>query len=189
MKKFLKAIAVIVIIFIIIHLGLKISGNSYLAKGLWACYLHGHSSATIDDMRFFDTHKIDAGNKPSPWPIHSGYNQTPLPEKLQGVLAQTQSVAFLIVQNDSILSEHYWDSYSDSSLSNSFSMAKSITTMLTQIAIQKGILKGWHQKVKSIFPELKGPHANELELWHLSTMSLQKPLHRHCQSLLWRRCA
>jgi CubicO group peptidase (beta-lactamase class C family) len=43
--------------------------------------------------------------------------------------------------------------------------------MLAQIAIQKGILKGWHQKVKSILPDLKGPHADELELWHLSTMS------------------
>ena len=43
--------------------------------------------------------------------------------------------------------------------------------MLAEIAIQKGILKGWHEKVKEIFPELTGAHANELELWHLSTMS------------------
>ena len=43
--------------------------------------------------------------------------------------------------------------------------------MLAQIAIQKGILKDWHQKVKTIFPQLSGKHADELELWHLSTMS------------------
>ena len=76
-----------------------------------------------------------------------------------------------MIKDDSILTEHYWDGYTDSSLSNSFSMAKSITTMLAEIAIQKVMLKGWHQKVKDILPELKGAHAGELELWHLSTMS------------------
>jgi CubicO group peptidase (beta-lactamase class C family) len=80
-------------------------------------------------------------------------------------------VAFLVIQHDTIINEHYWQGYSDSSQSNSFSMAKSITTMLAEIAIQKGILKGWHQKVNTLLPELKGPHAAELELWHLSTMS------------------
>jgi len=80
------------------------------------------------------------------WPVRANYNQTELPSKLQEVLTKTESVAFLVVQNDSILAEHYWDGYTDSTLSNSFSMAKSITTMLTQIAIQKGILQGWHQK-------------------------------------------
>jgi CubicO group peptidase (beta-lactamase class C family) len=80
-------------------------------------------------------------------------------------------VAFLIIRNDSVLNEYYWDQYDSGSLSNSFSMAKSITTMLAQIAIQKGILKGWDQKVKELLPELKGPHAGELQLWHLSSMS------------------
>jgi hypothetical protein len=52
-------------------------------------------------------------------------------------------------------------------------MAESITTMLAQIAIQKGVFKDWHQKVSTILPGLKGPHASELELWHLSTIELR----------------
>jgi CubicO group peptidase (beta-lactamase class C family) len=87
------------------------------------------------------------------------------------MLTATKSVAFLVVKNDSLFSENYWDGYSENSQSNSFSMAKSITTMLAQIAIQKGVFKDWNQKVKSILPEVKGAHAGELELWHLSTMS------------------
>ncbi len=43
--------------------------------------------------------------------------------------------------------------------------------MLAQVAIQRGILQGWNQKVKSILPELGGKHADALELQHLSTMS------------------
>ena len=171
MNRFFKITGYILIVFALLLAGLKFSGNGYLIKGLWACYLHGDNSATIDDAKYFDTHKIAAADTAWQWPLHSSYNKLPLPEKLQDVLKKTQSVAFLVIKNDSILNENYWDGYSDSSLSNSFSMAKSITTMLTEIAIQKGILKGWHQKVKDILPELKGAHAGELELWHLSTMS------------------
>jgi CubicO group peptidase (beta-lactamase class C family) len=171
MKRLQKVIAGIAIVIAVLFITAKIRGDGYLFKGLWACYLHGTKSASIDDARFFNTHKIESAREIWEWPLHGNYNQLALPAKLQSLLSQTGSVAFLIVQNDSILSEHYWDSYSDSSQSNSFSMAKSITTMLAQIAIQKGILQGWHQKVKSILPDLTGPHAGELELWHLSTMS------------------
>ena len=171
MNRFLKITGGFIILLALIGTGLTISGNGYLLKGVWACYLHGHNTATIDDKRFFETHKIAAGSQAWQWPRHSGYNKTALPSKLATTLSNTESVAFLVVKNDSIISENYWEGYTDSSLSNSFSMAKSITTMLAEIAIQKGILKGWQQKVKDLLPDLKGPHAGELELWHLSTMS------------------
>src|ERR1043165_1153230 len=171
MKKFGKILLIIALSQAIILPALKLTGNWYLLKGLRAAYLHGKNSASIDDAQFFDTHPIPTGESKWQWPVGAGYNQTPLSDRLKNVLSQTHSVAFLIARNDSIISEHYWDGYSDSSQSNSFSMAKSITTMLAQVAIQKGVFKDWHQKVNSILPGVKGPHAGELELWHLSTMS------------------
>ena len=171
MKKVSKILAGIIIVLAILVVAAKISGNGYLVKGVWASYLHGNNSATISDAKFFDTHKIETGTSHWDWPIHSSYNKTELPAKLKEILARTESVAFLIIKDDSIINEHYWDGYSDSSQSNSFSMAKSVTTMLAEIAIQKGALKDWHQKVKTILPDLKGPYADRLELWHLSTMS------------------
>lgn len=171
MKSIFKAILIFVAVIVIIVAGTFISGNGYLLKGLWASYLHGYKSASIGDARFFDTRIISAGNNKQPWNIKSNYNQKPLTEPLKNILESTNSVAFLIIQNDSVLSEHYWDGYGKDSRSNSFSMAKSITTMLAQIAIQKGVLQGWNQKVKTLLPDLKGPYADSLELWHLSTMS------------------
>lgn len=159
-------------VFIALALGVAMAtGNGYVLKGLWASYLHGYNSASISDARFFDTKPIDAGTDKQPWKLDEKYNTQPLSNDLQTMLQGTGSVAYLVVRNDRILSEHYWDGYSDSSHSNSFSMAKSVTTMLAQIAIQKGILTGWNQKVKMLFPELTGPYADSLELWHLSTMS------------------
>ena len=171
MKRLLKIIAGFALFIGLLVVTAKVTGNGYLIKGLWASYLHGENSATINDACYFDSHKIATGDHPWPWPISPDYNKAQLPDRLQQVLSKTGSVAFLVIQNDTILSEKYWQGYSDSSQSNSFSMAKSITTMLTEIAIQKGILKGWHQKVQTLLPEIKGPHAAELELWHLSTMS------------------
>lgn len=170
MKKLLKILTGIVLALALLTVIAYTTGNGYLMKGLWASYLHGYNSASIGDARFFETRTVDAGNG-SEWPVSENYNKTPLSNELKNMLERVHTVAFLIVKNDSILTEHYWDNYSDSSRSNSFSMAKSIITMLTQIAIQKGLLENWNQKVKTLLPDLKGEHADELELWHLSTMS------------------
>ncbi|MBK7148613.1 MAG: serine hydrolase [Bacteroidetes bacterium] len=170
MNKLFKLLGITAMVMAVLFFMVKVRGDEHLYKALWACYLHGNSSATIDDAKFFDTHTVEAAKEKQDWPTGAAYNQ-PVPEKLQKVFDKTGTVAFLVIKNDSIISEHYWDNYSDSSQSNSFSMAKSMTTMLAQIAIQKNILTGWHQRVNSILPRVKGPHAAELELWHLSTMS------------------
>src|SRR5579859_4663045 len=118
MKKFWKIIIGILIFIAALFSIMKIRGDEYLLKGLWACYLHGTTSATIDDARFFDTHQIEASKDSWEWPLKSNYNKQALPAKLQSLLQNKESVAFLVVQNDSILYEHYWDQYSDSSQSN-----------------------------------------------------------------------
>ncbi len=171
MKTAIKSIVIIAAILSVLALTAKLTGNGYLIKGLRASYLHGANSATIDDAQFFNTHRIQASGAASEWALSSSYNKIPLSERLEDILDETESVAFLIIKNDSILSEYYWDGYSDSSLSNSFSMAKSIVTMLAQIAVQKGVFESWQQKASTIIPEIKGPYANDLQLWHLSTMS------------------
>lgn len=171
MKKILRGLLYFIVVITLAVLFIYATGNGYLMKGLWASYLHGYNSASIGDARFFHTNTINVSATPQPWPFKTNYNQQQLSEKLQSTLVGTKTVAFVVIQNDSILSEHYWDRYTDSSRTNSFSMAKSITTMLAQIAIQKGVLTGWNQKVKTLLPELTGAYSDKLELWHLSTMS------------------
>ena len=99
MKKFLKVLAGFAIVLLLLFAGAKISGNGYLVKGLWASYLHGNNSATIDDARFFDTHEIKATSEVDEWHLHNNYNKTPLSKTLTDMLTTTKSVAFLVMRS------------------------------------------------------------------------------------------
>jgi CubicO group peptidase (beta-lactamase class C family) len=178
MKTVPKSIAVLAIIAALL-VGLASStGNEFLLKGVWAAYLNGNTSATIGDAKFFDTREIETGFAQS-WAESDNFNSQSLSDRLTESLIETESVAFLVVKNDEILHEQYWDGYSESSQSNSFSMAKSITTMLAQCAIQDGLIKSWDQKVVDFLPDLKGEYAQELTLRHLTTMTAGLEFNEH----------
>ncbi len=172
LKRFFQFLLLIILLLVA---GLYLTGNGYLIKGVRCTYLRGETSATIDDYQFFSHRRIDSGEE-MPWPEASDYNEMTLSTKLLTTLEEYRSVAFLIIQDDSIRQEHYWDGYGKLSLSNSFSMAKSIISMLAFKAIEEGAIKGLHQKVVDFIPELKGPFAQELEIWHLLRM---------CSGLQW----
>ena len=155
-----------------------ITGNQFLLKGVWAAYLHGNSSATISDAQFFDTRTIEAGTTVS-WVESSDYNKQNISDELRTSLEETQSVAFLMAQGGELVYEEYWDDYSEDSRSNSFSMAKSITTMLVQCAIQDGLIESWDEKVVKLLPEMQGEFAEELTLRNLSTMTAGLDFNEH----------
>lgn len=178
MKALFKFLFGLVIVVLVLVISLRISGNGYLIKGVWATYLHGEKSATIGDARFFDTRKVEAGT-PEPWYISERYNKTDLSNDLTDMLTQTRSVAFVVIKNDSIQYEQYWDDYSDTSHSNLFSATKSIVSMLAQAAIQDGYFESWDQKVIDFLPELKGEFADELTVRHLSTMTAGLDFNEH----------
>ncbi len=171
MKTLVKILLSVVAFLALLWAAAVFTGNGYLVKALRLTYLRGYDSASINDAAYFDTRRVPAASQPWEWPLHQQYNQNPLPATLQQTLESTSSVAFLVVKNDSIVNEQYWQGYTDSSRSNSFSMAKSIVTLLAQVAIQKGHFTSWQQPVMEILPNLGGPYAKELQLWHLSTMS------------------
>lgn len=171
MLKFLKRLFTsLVILILLLVIGLYLSGNSYLFKGVWATYLHGEKSATISDAQYFATRPI-AASAPKAWPESPSLNSKELSPLLSQYLDSTKSISYLLIHNDSIVQEHYWDLGSKQSQTNSFSMAKSITTMLVQIAIQKEMINSWESKVINFLPELQGEFASMLTIDHLAKMT------------------
>lgn len=152
-KKFFKWLAILIVVLII---GLYVSGNSYILKGIWVVYLHGHTTAYIDDFKYFETEKIPASKNPQPWKIHNKYNSVEATKELSEMNERLGTAAFLVIKNDSIWFEKYFDGFGKNSQTNSFSMAKSITSALLGKAIDDGYIKSLEQPVGDFFPQYEG---------------------------------
>lgn len=149
-KKFFKWVFILLITFVI---GLYVTGYGYILKGVWVVYLHGHTTAYIDDFKFFKAEEIPASTEPQPWPIHKNYNSVEATQALSEMNDTLGTIAFLIIKNDSIWFEKYFDGFGNDSQTNSFSMAKSITSALLGKAIDDGFIKSFEQPVGDFYPQ------------------------------------
>lgn len=125
MRKLWKIIKWILIIIALLLIILYVTGNSYIVRGVQLTYLKGEKTANIDDYKDFDNNVILAGN-PQIWPQHPSYNQIKLDPKFEKELQDFQTAGFILVKDGQLLNEQYFNGYNDKSLTNSFSMAKSI---------------------------------------------------------------
>ena len=168
MKNFGKALMALFILLLIVLI-IVLWQYPYLIKGVKNTYLQGHKTSYISDFVRYPKRKVPNG-EPQPWPLHSRYNQSAASERLKKWNEEYGTVAFLVIKNDSILFEKYSRDYTPDSLSNSFSMAKSITVSLLFKAIQDGYIDSLDQKVIDFFPQLKGKYADRVTLRHLAAM-------------------
>ncbi len=165
LKKFLKWLFILLTVFVI---GLYATGYGYILKGVWVVYMHGYTTAYIDDFEFFEVEEIPASNNPQPWPIHKNYNTVEATQALSEINDTLGTDAFLVIKNDSIWYEKYFDGFGKNSQTNSFSMAKSITSALLGKAIDDGFIKSLEQPVADFYPQ----YANTgLTVGDLSSMA------------------
>ena len=142
----------------------------YLLRAVKTVYLKGHTTAFLEDYKEFPNRTIQKGTA-QPWAVSKDYNSVPATDKLNTTHKNLQTVAFLIIKNDSIWHESYFDGYSATSKSNSFSIAKSIVSAALGKAIMEGKIKSLDQKVTDFFPKLKGKFAKEVTVGDLSSMA------------------
>lgn len=171
MKYIKKTLLGLGIVLALSLLGLYVFGYGYIFKAVWIIYGSGHSTAFLSDYEFFDNRTVKKGYPNSPWNIHKDYNKVEPTETLQALHKKYESVAFLIVKNDSLWHEHYFGNYSDNSLSNSFSMAKTYVSALLGKAIGEGFVKNLNQPVKDFLPEFSEGLAAKLTVGDLASMA------------------
>ncbi len=142
----------------------------YLLRAVKTVYLKGYTTAFLEDYKEFPNRTIQKGTA-QPWAVSKAYNSVPATDKLNTTHKKLQTVAFLIIKNDSIWHESYFDGYTNTSKSNSFSLAKSIVSAALGKAIMQGKIKSLDQKVTDFFPKLKGKFAKEVTIGDLSSMA------------------
>lgn len=171
MKKLWKIIKWILIIIALLLITLYVTGNSYIIRGLQLTYLKGEKTASIDDYKDFDNNVILAGS-PQVWSQHSSYNQIKLDPKFEKELQDFQTAGFILIKDGQLLNEHYFNGYNEKSLTNSFSMAKSIQTLLIGKAIEDGYIKSLDQKITDFLPEYKNdPFGSKCTIGDLAAMT------------------
>ena len=166
MKKIVKYLLFIIIA---TNLLILISGKSWIYKAVSITYLKGHASSYIHDFVHFPANTIEAG-KHQEWTLSKDYNKVNLPDFIKPINKELETVAFLVIINDSIAYEEYWHGYSEDSASNSFSMSKSYISTLVGVAIKDNIIN-IDDKVCDFLPEYCGQKEKNITIKNLLTMS------------------
>lgn len=158
------------ILFVLLNIIILLTGKTYLYKGFASTYLKGRITADIDEYKIFDNRLVKAGVTQE-WPIGKNYNTQKIPDKYLNDFERMNTIAYLIVKDDSIRYEQYWLGYSDTSHTSSFSMAKTFISILIGIAIEEGKIKSVDQPVCDFLPEYKEGEKSKITIRHLLTMS------------------
>lgn len=159
--RFLKWLLVIFAVIIILP---ALTNKRYLYEAVY------HNFANIDDYKFFTNNTVNIG-KAIPWTFSGEYGKIKMSDELEEYLARIKTIAVVVIQNRQVLFEKYWEGYSDSSLSGSFSVAKSITSLLIGAAIHEGKIGSVNDAVGKYLPEFTEGEKAKVKIVDLLTMS------------------
>jgi CubicO group peptidase (beta-lactamase class C family) len=129
-----------------------------------------HMKAGIDDYRIFENRTVEAG-APIPWAVSPGCNEKQVPSDASRLMTELKTTAFLVVKDNRIIYEKYWKGYGKDSLSNSFSMAKSIVSILVGIALDEGSIRSINAPVGDYLPAFAQGPAAQVTVKDVLTMS------------------
>ena len=160
MSKLKKAFLFIVAIVVI----------SYIALPHYAKQALIHQLPGIEDYQIFNNRIIRAGEY-IPWEKDVKYNSMTIADTTRDKINVYDPIAFLVIQNREILYEEYWDGFGDNSISNSFSMAKSIVSLLVGAALDDGYIKSLDQKVGDFIESYNEGGKEDISIRDVLTMS------------------
>lgn len=166
----LRFILSLLLAILVIVIGLNIAGQGHLVKAVRSTYLVGKTGPSIEDHKKFKNREVRKGPSEE-WPKSAHYNRYRLNQSEDSIFDRWESVAFLLIQNDSLLFEQYWDGYSESSYSNSFSVAKSLVSLAIGAAIQEGCIQSTNEPVHHYLEEFKEGERRKIKIKDLLKMS------------------
>ncbi len=166
----MKVVKYLAILTIIILATLYLTDTDYLIKAVRTIYLKGHTTAFLEDYKSFDNATIST-NSVYNWVNHKQYNTVSATEKLEKINRNLGTIAYLIIKNDSIWFEKYYEGFTATSKTNSFSMAKSYVTSLLGKAIMQGYIKNLNQPICDFLPNFCEGKAANITVGDLASMS------------------
>jgi CubicO group peptidase (beta-lactamase class C family) len=128
-------------------------------------------SASVDDYERFENRTVRPANQTKPWQLATEYNTKPLSSSELAVHQNSQSLAYLIVQDGKIVHEQYFLGHTQQKISGLFSVTKSLVGLMVGKAIEEGKIKSLEQPVGDFLPEFKQGEKAKIRVLDLLTMS------------------
>ncbi len=135
-----------------------------LARIFW------HAGPDYDDFRIFANRTL----APSPTPFHfaerlGSFRPGPIHFRgrilsLEHFLAEQNTLAFLVIQDDTLVYEHYFQGARRSSKILAFSASKSFSSLLVGIALEEKRIRAIDQPITDLIPELGGRGFSKVSL-------------------------
>jgi len=169
-KKFLKWFGIILLLLLVVaNLAIVFTGRYYIYKGVANTYFRGHIRPTIYDLDVFENRPVSIST-PQPWQNHPKLAATAISAAERETIEALNPAAFLVAWGDTVIYEEYWGEHNADRISNSFSMAKSIISLLIGVALDEGKIKSIDEPVANYLPEFADEKKN-ITIRHILTMS------------------
>ena len=91
-------------------------------------------------------------------------------QSLDAFVESTKTTSFLIVKNDKIVYEKYANGYDENSINTSFSMAKSVVSLLIGKAIEEGYIQSVYQPISDFIQEFSDEEIGKTTIEDLLLM-------------------
>lgn len=171
-KKIAKRIGIFLLaIFILVNLFILLSGRLYIYKGIANTYFRGEISPTIYDLDVFPYSTLQTDDVSSVISRHENYNSYQLSKEELQFINDYRTKAVLVFKNDTLLFENYWEGHTEETVSNSFSVAKTMVSILVGIATDEGKIESLDDPICKYLPEFCSDDKAKITIRNLLTMS------------------
>lgn len=149
---------------------IQLSGNTHIYQTLRMTLLKGKLGPDIYELNDFPYRTI-TNKQPKVWPLSTHNGKIAPTEEQLACAERNETVALLVLHNDSVVYEKYFEAHHKDAVSNSFSMAKSVIGMLIGCALQDQLIPSIDEPIGHYLPEYADTPFNQITIRHLLTMS------------------
>ena len=168
--KVLKYLGIFILsVLLLANVFILVTGRTYLYKGIYNTYLQGRTGPSIFDKDVFYNATLKKAPKIFAWKKASRKVDL-LPAEKQAI-EELQISSFLVFHGDTLLFEKYWGDHAQSTVTNSFSAAKTLVGLLIGCAIKDGKIKSIDEPVANYIPAFKKDAKKYITIKHLLMMS------------------
>jgi CubicO group peptidase (beta-lactamase class C family) len=134
-----------------------------------------YNFSDITDYKIFPSNQINKSS--TPYTIPAKLTTFPVQLTIKGktdpievLLKKSSTVGFMVIVNDTIRYQYFDNGYTDSSIVTSFSVSKSLVSMLVGCAIADGYIKSIEEPITDYIPELRS-EMKAVKIKHLLQMT------------------